>query len=701
MIDRVVGRLRRQASELVRVGSDRPWVVTIGDAATDVAWLRPDRSPLFGWWVRRGRWSPTVGALATPTGTTVVYLHVGDWRWLRSFAADPVAARTARVVHVRVEAWRPPTPGWSGRLGPLPGVIGSDVRLPARGTGPVGISVTLADPLPLREVIAAALDVLSPGRPVPATLTPAIGVTDGLPVWLWPGPGALLRVHDAAHLPMSAGDADVDGSRADDPGALDGAGDRAPDGAGDPILQTSLPAVDAELRLDGTGFPRSSSMGSARSGSMPDGTLRVTMTGIETSDGPLSLIDLRGMTIRRRPHRDGPVSIGHLRLRVDAGDTSHRDGGSVAWSITTLGAGPVWRSLLAPFDSQTLAMLLSITGITCLGLDTIAAADAASLLVRLAVAGVVLDASDVPGSVLSRLTSELRDIISEPLPDTTAERIEWQIRSVRQRRAAMRGHGTSLALPALLRPDATPAAAPPSVTALLVTRRPGHAVHALAMLAAQTYPVLEVIVGLHGVDRTDDLDRAVATMPIPTRLVEIPAASRFGEAMAVATAHAAGTFVTKVDDDDLYGPEHVWDLILGRATSGATVVGKAAEFVTFDQSGITIRRHGLASDTYDRSIAGGTIMVPRGELEALGGWRPVRSALDRGFLERVTDAGGLVFRTWPVGFIYRRHGHGHTWGRDDDYFLRSVSQRWDGLPPYAEFGAGARAATPADTDPAA
>ena len=43
-------------------------------------------------------------------------------------------------------------------------------------------------------------------------------------------------------------------------------------------------------------------------------------------------------------------------------------------------------------------------------------------------------------------------------------------------------------------------------------------------------------------------------------------------------------------------------------------------------------------------------------------------------------------RTWPTGFIYRRHGQGHTWGPADAYFLRGASMRWEGIPDLPEFG---------------
>ena len=172
----------------------------------------------------------------------------------------------------------------------------------------------------------------------------------------------------------------------------------------------------------------------------------------------------------------------------------------------------------------------------------------------------------------------------------------------------------------------------------------------------------------------------------PVSIMELPGNTTLGEALGIATARACGSFVAKIDDDDIYGPEHLWDLIVARVLSGATVVGKASEFVMLDQLGILIRRTNMPSDTYDRVVAGGTMMIPRGELEALGGWRPVRSGLDRALLDRVLQGGGLIYRTWPIGFIYRRHGIGHTWDTSDDYFLKGAGARWEGIPDLPEFG---------------
>jgi hypothetical protein len=227
---------------------------------------------------------------------------------------------------------------------------------------------------------------------------------------------------------------------------------------------------------------------------------------------------------------------------------------------------------------------------------------------------------------------------------------------------------------------------PPSVSALLVTRRPQLVAAAVEALAAQTYPELEILVGLHGTGMDPaDRDRLTARWP-DVRLVELPAQWTFGEALGELTRRAAGSLLTKVDDDDRYGPEHVWDLVLARAYSGATVAGKGAEFVYVAPRELTVRRR-MSTEAYAEAVAGGALLIARGDLEAVGGWRPMRWAVDRGLLDRVLRDGGLIYRTHGLGFVYTRHTNGHTWDPGLDYFLHDVTRRWVGPLTHEEFGA--------------
>ena len=97
---------------------------------------------------------------------------------------------------------------------------------------------------------------------------------------------------------------------------------------------------------------------------------------------------------------------------------------------------------------------------------------------------------------------------------------------------------------------------------------------------------VQVVIGLHGVDVddgriTDFIERAgLGASGRPTVVVhridhDVP----FGRAMQETCDRADGLLITKVDDDDYYAPEHVWDLVLARMYSGAQLVGKALDWI--------------------------------------------------------------------------------------------------------------------------
>src|SRR5690606_39225789 len=152
-------------------------------------------------------------------------------------------------------------------------------------------------------------------------------------------------------------------------------------------------------------------------------------------------------------------------------------------------------------------------------------AAASAVLAPLAMTGVVLAAADLPDGLLA---PPLADLVRAPLPAADADPMLWEIRSVAQRREALRHHTSAFTPPA----DHPGLARPPTVSALLVTRRPHLLAQALAAMAAQTYPELEVVVALHGVD-------APAGLAMPGPVVTVPAEWTLGEALGVATRAAS------------------------------------------------------------------------------------------------------------------------------------------------------------------
>ena len=218
------------------------------------------------------------------------------------------------------------------------------------------------------------------------------------------------------------------------------------------------------------------------------------------------------------------------------------------------------------------------------------------------------------------------------------------------------------------------------VTVLLASKRPELIGAAVERVTSQDHRPLELVVAAHGFDP----GLVPASDPeVPLTVLPVPEAATLGDALNVATAAASGAVLVKMDDDDFYGPSHVTDLLLALRYSGASVAGKAAEFVYLEALDLTVRRR-LASERFGGSVAGGTLACHRAVLTDIGGWAPVPRAVDSRLLAAVELAGGSVYQTHGFGFILNRHGRGHTFAKDDSRYLRRILAQRGGLDlPFA------------------
>lgn len=85
------------------------------------------------------------------------------------------------------------------------------------------------------------------------------------------------------------------------------------------------------------------------------------------------------------------------------------------------------------------------------------------------------------------------------------------------------------------------------------------------------------------------------------------------------------------------------------------------------------------------------MLISRADLAAVGGWRPVPKSVDRALLDRVLGAGGLVYRTHGLGYVYVRHSAGHTASVRDEHFLTKTTATFPGVIAHEAFGTTAGA----------
>jgi len=260
--------------------------------------------------------------------------------------------------------------------------------------------------------------------------------------------------------------------------------------------------------------------------------------------------------------------------------------------------------------------------------------------------------------------TELDTAITQLQQTLTRERL-----SIRTRRHVLLHHTRLQRLEQLLTHLNIPTRTCDRISILLATNRPDFIEHAIENVTKQTHPNKELVLILHG----NHFDPATITrhttgLPYPTTTLTCPPTWTLGDCLNHGLDHATGTYITKMDDDDYYGPHHLTDTLLAHTYTNAHITGKQAAGVylaSLDQT--VIRRAGLPEQP-TRHVAGGTMTLSRDALQRLRYLRR-NSRIDTTLYQRVVPGHQLIYGTHSLGYILHRHEFGHTWEIDHNAFL--------------------------------
>ena len=304
----------------------------------------------------------------------------------------------------------------------------------------------------------------------------------------------------------------------------------------------------------------------------------------------------------------------------------------------------------------------------------------AAQIVRLGAGGVPVILKQMSTSLRALLGDGLSAALEQVSLTTLADPGERERASVAIRREALRRHSLDSGWRRVAEAAGIRLPPRPQLSVVLAVNRPTYLEHAIEQLNHQSYQPRELVVVLHGEGFPPGVEAELEhRVEGPLTVVGVSSERSLGDALNAGVDAASGEVVTKMDDDDWYGSDHLWDLMLALDYSGAELVAKGAEFVYMEELDITIRRFtGRSEGANVTTVAGGTLTISKHNLEAVGGWRPVPRAVDRRLIEDVRSAGGAVYRTHGFGYLYRRYGS-QTWVKDLDYFLKASDYQWRGL----------------------
>lgn len=233
----------------------------------------------------------------------------------------------------------------------------------------------------------------------------------------------------------------------------------------------------------------------------------------------------------------------------------------------------------------------------------------------------------------------------------------------------------------------------PTVSVVIATLRPNDLENILQQLTKQTLPKFELLLGLHNIElnaKHKSLIKKLASRKVSVSTYKFAKTSTLGEILSSLCEKSTGAYISKIDDDDYYGPEHLRDLVDTAIDTNAEVVGRAMNYVYLEPLSITVRRfspNGIqAVELWTDWVCGGTILVKREAAKAAGWFGKGTTAVDRYLLSHVTENGGKIYRTFGAGYIYRRTFTFHTYVTNYSKYLNNANEQRVGIWPDPIFG---------------
>src|SRR5690606_25232731 len=224
-----------------------------------------------------------------------------------------------------------------------------------------------------------------------------------------------------------------------------------------------------------------------------------------------------------------------------------------------------------------------------------------------------------------------------------------------------------------------------AVTAICPSKRPWFLARVAEMLKSQTHKNLHVIYIAHGPGHDIEAARASFAGLASVTVLEFPDVdATLGEALNLALSHCKTDLVTKIDDDDFYGPNYIRSSIAALYYSGHSdvgIVGRERAYCYSEERNILALRYGLRHENSIRErVFGGTIFWSRSRLSDQH-FIHANTGEDTNFFVQARKKGVKIFATEAQDYVHVRYAQTgvHTWNIGIDDFLKSATIVSEGL----------------------
>ncbi|WP_404320345.1 glycosyltransferase [Arthrobacter luteolus] len=221
----------------------------------------------------------------------------------------------------------------------------------------------------------------------------------------------------------------------------------------------------------------------------------------------------------------------------------------------------------------------------------------------------------------------------------------------------------------------------PSVSLLVSSNRPHQLEHVFRTVSGFAGPAAELVLLTHGFEVGKDQVRQWQEEYSVPNLVLLHQNEdlSLGECLNHCVKAASGDVLSKMDDDDYYGPNYLLDLVNALGYSRADVVGKQAHYMYLAERNAALLRFAEREHKFTNMVMGPTITARKdvfGDIPFQG----LRTGEDSMFLNDVTARGGTIYSADKYNYFQFRGSVNHAWKVSDAELLTSGDIQFFGSP---------------------
>lgn len=213
----------------------------------------------------------------------------------------------------------------------------------------------------------------------------------------------------------------------------------------------------------------------------------------------------------------------------------------------------------------------------------------------------------------------------------------------------------------------------PGVSIIACTNKPNYIDNIFVNYERSNYPVKELLLIINNNKISLKDCNLKATNFNNVKIFQLDETCTLGECLNYGVEKSKYDYISKMDDDDYYGPNYLEDTMNVFKYTDAKVTGKLTYFVYFEDKNTLGIMCNNWEYKYVLSVAGGTITAKKDVFDRVK-FGNVSFGEDKLFLEACHKLGYRIFSSNKYNYVLNRHKNleEHTWKIHSEDFIKHI-----------------------------